>query len=76
MSVAWGTRRFVTVRSEAQRPVGEDTWTFEQILPLIMLAAPILTFTEHMTNEEGPGTAPQPHDGTSEQTIDKNENYN
>jgi hypothetical protein len=49
--VAWGTIKLVSTRKDG--PGEEDTWTFGQILPLALLAAPVVGVIEHFTDEPG-----------------------
>ncbi|KAI1777780.1 hypothetical protein F4818DRAFT_325527 [Hypoxylon cercidicola] len=46
ISLSWGTLNLFTVRNYG--PLSENTYTFGQVLPLIMLAAPLLSILENL----------------------------
>ncbi|KAK4449659.1 hypothetical protein QBC34DRAFT_404587 [Podospora aff. communis PSN243] len=51
VSVSWGTKKLVATRKFS--PGGESSWSFGQVLPLILLAAPLVSFLESLSGQEG-----------------------
>lgn len=49
MSLAWGVIQLVNARQIAE--TGGNDWTFDQIVPLILLCAPIVTVIEYIFEE-------------------------
>jgi hypothetical protein len=45
-SFAWGLINLTQVRRSA--PGGEDTWTFGQVVPVVLIAAPVFTVVEFL----------------------------
>ncbi|KAM5362164.1 hypothetical protein ACJZ2D_012686 [Fusarium nematophilum] len=51
-SLLWGTKRLFSTRIDG--PAEEDDWTFGQILPLLLLLAPLAAILEHFSHRPGP----------------------
>ena len=53
MSYAWGVLRLVQSRSYSN--AGNNEWSFGQVIPVIILAAPLVTLFEYCSDYFWPG---------------------